>query len=170
MRNGAPHGDPDTAYAALQERVHGLGQQFMAFEQATTRSFQQVESAIATLASELRAGGKTQWQTIVTSVGVLVSVLGALGALAYMPIKSGTDQMAAELRLMREGIVPRSEHAQRWNRVDHDIDALEAGLRRLEERSVPRAENDERWRLHERLLAETRRGADAAGRADARPR
>jgi hypothetical protein len=34
--------DPDTQYAALQERVYGLGQQFTHFEQATTRSFQQV--------------------------------------------------------------------------------------------------------------------------------
>lgn len=162
MPNGHPQADPTTQYAALQERVHGLGQQFLGFEQATTRSFQQVESAIATLGAELRAGGKTQWQTIVTSVGVLVSILGALGALAYMPIKSGTEQMATEMRMMREAIVPRAEHAQRWQRVDHDIDALEASLRRLEERSVPRAENDERWRMNDRLLGEIARGAEAA--------
>jgi hypothetical protein len=166
MPNGLS-ADPTSQIAALQERVHGLGQQFLAFEQASNRSFQQVESAIATLSAEFRAGGKTQWQTIVTAVGVLVTVLGALGTLAYMPIKSGMDGLSAEVRVMREAIVPRSEHAQRWQRVDHGIDGLEAGLRRLEERSVPRSENDERWRLHERLIAEMQRQGEqarAAGR------
>lgn len=167
MPNGLPP-DPTTQFVALQERVHGLGQQFLAFEQATTRSFQQVETAIATLSAEFRAGGKTQWQTIVTSVGVLVTILGALGTLAYMPIKSGMDGLSAEVRVMREGIVPRAEHAQRWTRVDHDLDALGAALRRLEERSVPRSEHDERWRANDRLLAEMRRGQHPARSAEAR--
>ena len=82
MTPNGPGADPTTQFATLQERVHGLGQQFLHFEQTTTRAFQQVESALATLSAEVRAGGKTQWQTIVTSVGVLVAILGALGGLA----------------------------------------------------------------------------------------
>jgi hypothetical protein len=152
--------DPDTQYAALQERVYGLGQQFTHFEQATTRSFQQVESALATLSAELRAGGKTQWQTIVTSVGVLVAILGSLGALAYLPIRNGMDQLAAEARLLRDTTVPRSEHAERWRRTDEDIKSLEAAIIRNQDRIVPRGEHEEKWRSNERHVADLQRQID----------
>ena len=159
MSAGRVH-DPTTQYAALQERVHGLGQQFLHFEQATGRSFQQVETALAALSAELRAGGKTQWQTIITSVGVLVAILGSLGALAYLPIKNGMDGLSGEARTMREMIVPRAEHADRWRRTERDIDALEAAVTRNADRIVPRGEHEEKWRSAERLLAEQQRQID----------
>ena len=148
MANG-PGGDPTTQFAALQERVYGLGQQFMNFEQTTTRAFQQVETAIATLSAEVRAGGKTQWQTIVTSVGVIVAILGALGGLAYLPVKNGMEALGSELRMLREAAVPRAEQAERWRRADDDIRTLHAELRRAEARFVGRAEYEERWRCRE---------------------
>lgn len=141
--------EPASQYGALQERVSGLGQQFLHFEQATTRSFQQVETAIATLSAELRAGGKTQWQTIVTSVGVIVAILGALGGLAYLPVRNGMEQLAAETRLLRESVVPRAEHAERWRRTDEDLKALADDLRRAEARFVGWREYEERWRNRE---------------------
>lgn len=143
------NGDSTTHFAALQERVHGLGQQFLQFEQTTTRAFQQVESALATLSAEVRAGGKTQWQTIVTSVGVIVAILGALGGLAYLPVKNGMEALGAELRILREAVVPRAEQAERWRRTDEDIKALQSELRRAETRFVGRSEYDERWRCRE---------------------
>jgi hypothetical protein len=146
--SGQP-GDPGTQFAALQERVSGLGQQFLHFEQTTTRAFQQVETALAGLSAEVRAGGKTQWQTIVTSVGVIVAILGALGGLAYLPVKNGMDALSAETRVLREGVVPRSEHAERWRRTEDDIRTLGAELRRAEDRFVGRAEYEERWRCRE---------------------
>jgi hypothetical protein len=141
--------DPTTQYAALQERVSGLGQQFLHFEQTTTRAFQQVESAISTLSAEVRAGGKTQWQTIVTSVGVIVAILGALGGLAYLPVKNGMEQFGSELRILREAMVPRSEQAERWRRSEEDIRTLQIELRGAEARFVGRAEYEERWRCRE---------------------
>jgi hypothetical protein len=157
--------DPDTQYAALQERVHGLGQQFSHFEQTTTRSFQQVETALATLSAELRAGGKTQWQTIVTSVGVLVAILGSLGALAYLPIRNGMDQLSAETRLLRDTTVPRAEHFERWRRFDDDIKGLDAAITRNADRIVPRGEHEEKWRSNERLVSELQRQMDELRRA-----
>ena len=147
-QNGKPP-DATIQFAALQERVHGLGQQFLQLEQTTTRAFQQVESAIATLSAEMRAGGKTQWQTIVTSVGVIVAILGALGGLAYLPVRNGMDVLGAELRLLRDATVPRAEQAERWRRADEDIRALQAELRRAEVRFVGRSEYEERWRCRE---------------------
>lgn len=141
--------EPTTQYAALQERVYGLGQQFLHFEQATTRSFQSVEAALSTLSAEVRAGGKTQWQTIVTSVGVIVAILGALGGLAYLPVRNGMEQLGADARILRDAVVPRAEHAERWRRTDEDIKALGAELRRAEARFVGRAEYEERWRCRE---------------------
>ena len=160
MPNGTPMNDHDGQYAALQERVYGLGQQFLNFEQATTRGFQQVESAIAALSTEVRAGGKTQWQTIITSVGVLVAILSALGALAYMPIKTGMDQLAGEARGLRDTIVPRSEHVDRWRRTEEDIRSLETAMLRLQDRIVPRGEHEEKWRSTERLTGDLQRQVD----------
>ena len=157
MTPGGQAGDPGTQYAALQERAHGLGQQFFHFEQSTTRSFQQVETAIATLSAEVRAGGKTQWQTIVTSVGVLVAILGSLGALAYLPIRNGMDQLSAEARLLRDTTVPRAEHAERWRRTDEDLKALDAAIARNADRIVPRGEHEEKWRSNERQVADLQR-------------
>lgn len=144
-----PLSEPGSQYGALQERVSGLGQQFLHFEQATTRSFQQVETAIATLSAEVRAGGKTQWQTIVTSVGVLVAILGALGGLAYLPVRNGMEQLGVESRLLREAVVPRAEQAERWRRTDEDLKALADEIRRAESRFVGRREYEERWRSRE---------------------
>ena len=141
--------EPNTQFAALQERVYGLGQQFLHFEQATTRSFQQVESALSTLSAEVRAGGKTQWQTIVTSVGVIVAILGALGGLAYLPVRNGMEQLGMEARILRDAVVPRAEHAERWRRTDEDVRNLQLDMRRAEARFVGRAEYEERWRCRE---------------------
>ena len=165
MTARSPLAGPDTPYAALQERVSGLGQQFLNFEQATTRGFQQVESAIAALSTEVRAGGKTQWQLVVTSVGVLVAILSALGALAYLPVKTGMDQLAAETRLLRDTTVPRSEQSDRWRRNDGDLAAHEAAILRLQDRIVPRAEHEEKWRSSERAAAELQRQIDDIKRA-----
>lgn len=160
MSHPASRADPDLQYAALQERVHGLGQQFLNFEQATTRGFQQVEHAIAALSTEVRAGGKTQWQTIVTAIGVLVTILGAIGTLAYLPVKSGMDANTSEVRLLRENMVPRPEHAERWRRAEDDVRALEAGLRRAEDRIVPRFEQDALSRANDRRLGDLQRQID----------
>ena len=141
--------DPTTHYAALQERVSGLGQQFLHFEQTTTRAFQQVETAIAALSAELRAGGKTQWQTIVTSVGVIVAILGALGGLAYLPVRNGMEALGSELRILRDATVPRAEQTERWRRTEDDLRALAMDWRRAETRFVGRAEYEERWRCRE---------------------
>lgn len=157
MPQSATRIDPEMQYAALQERVYGLGQQFLHFEQATTRSFQQVENAIAMLSTELRAGGKTQWQTIVTSIGVLVAILGSIGALAYLPVRNGMDQLQGEVRLLREGIVPRSEHADRWRRSEEDLRGLEADIRRNHDRLVPRGELEEKWRSTDTRVADLQR-------------
>jgi len=160
MRQPASRADPDLNYAALQERVYGLGQQFLHFEQATTRGFQQVETAIAALSAEVRAGGKTQWQTIVTAVGVLVTILGAIGTLAYLPVKGGMDANTTEVRLLRENVVPRAEHAERWRRAEEDFRALEASLRRQEDRLVSRPEHDRLLRASERRLEDLQRQLD----------
>ena len=141
--------EPAGQYGALQERVYGLGQQFLHFEQATTRSFQQVETAIATLSAEVRAGGKTQWQTIVTSVGVVVAILGALGGLAYLPVRNGMEALGSELRILRDATVPRAEQTERWRRTEDDLRALAMDWRRAETRFVGRAEYEERWRCRE---------------------
>ena len=141
--------DPDTQFAALQERVYGLGQQFLNFEQTTTRSFQQVESALSMLSAEVRAGGKTQWQTIVTAIGVLVGILGALGALAYLPVKTGMEQLASESRGLRDAIVPRAEHVERWRQVDEDLRSL-----------MPRREHEADGRAAERRDADLQRQID----------
>jgi hypothetical protein len=146
---GGQGGDPTTHYAALQERVSGLGQQFLHFEQTTTRAFQQVETAIAGLSAEVRAGGKTQWQTIVTSVGVIVAILGALGGLAYLPVRNGMEALGSELRILRDATVPRTEQSERWRRTEDDIRGLAAELRLVEARAVGRAEYEERWRCRE---------------------
>ena len=160
MPNDAHRFDPEMQFAALQERVYGLGQQFLHFEETTNRGFQQVESAIATLSAEVRAGGKTQWQTIVTAVGVLVAILGALGTLAYLPIKNGMDSLTGEARSLREAIVPRSEHVERWRRTDEDLKRLEAELRRDADRSIPRGEHDAMWQSNERRIGNLERYLD----------
>lgn len=160
MSHPASRADSDLQYAALQERVYGLGQQFLNFEQATTRGFQQVETAIAALSTEVRAGGKTQWQTIVTAVGVLVTILGAIGTLAFLPVKSGMDQNTTEVRLLRENMVPRTEQAERWRRAEDDVRALEVGLRRHEDRLVSRHEHDGFGRATDRRLGDLQRQID----------
>lgn len=160
MPHPSSRADPDLQYAALQERVYGLGQQFLNFEQATTRGFQQVETAIAALSTEVRAGGKTQWQTIVTAVGVLVTILGAIGTLAYLPVKSGMEANTAEVRLLRENIVPRPEHLERWRRAEDDFRMFQAELRRHEDRVVSRPEHDQALRAADRRFAELQRQVD----------
>jgi hypothetical protein len=160
MPNDTHRFDPEMQFAALQERVYGLGQQFLHFEETTNRGFQQVESAIATLSAEVRAGGKTQWQTIVTAVGVLVAILGALGTLAYLPIKNGMDAVTGDTRAMRDAIVPRSEHVERWRRTDEDLKRLEAELRRDADRSIPRGEHEAMWQSNERRIGNLERHLD----------
>jgi hypothetical protein len=156
--------DPDTQYAALQERVTDWPaiQPFRTDDDALLPAGR---DRTRHLVRRARAGGKTQWQTIVTSVGVLVAILGSLGALAYLPIRNGMDQLSAETRLLRDTTVPRAEHFERWRRFDDDIKGLDAAINRNADRIVPRGEHEEKWRSNERLVSELQRQVDELRRA-----
>lgn len=160
-------GPPDSG--VLSERVDGLQADFASFRS-------EIGSTLKALSDKFDERSRTPWGHIWSAAGVLMTVLVALGGLAFYPVSQGQTALAKALDTVSERMVTekelgavvanaaaRRDDAQRqtearFARAEADIDGLQKSV-------VPRGE-------HEREQAEQRRVDDGLEReiADLRDR
>lgn len=76
-RDVASNRDPKARYdiGALEQRVVGV-------EQAV----QSISTQFSALSAKLDERGRTQWPTLITAGGLVMAIMGGVGALAYRPV------------------------------------------------------------------------------------
>ncbi len=139
----ANHQDPITAsrvtIAALEARVHGLdvGQQDIKrtvldldskIDQSITTLATRFESSLGSLTNKIEARSTTQWPTIFAGMGVLCTILIALGTALYVPIQRDTSRLDFSVNTVVERGVFQREYSADQIRVADTLRALRADV------------------------------------------
>lgn len=139
--------DPQARYAALDERVTNLGTRLTSFEQNTARSFTQLEASIVGLSAEFRTNQRPQW----AALGVMLTAVIAIGALAYWPVRENQNEfresiktITASINVIPKEYLSRQEADQRAARGLEDRQRTESAITDLRGNAVPRGEWTER--------------------------
>lgn len=104
---------------ALEQRVYNVEQ-----------GLQSISAQISGLSAKLDERSKTPWATLISGGVFMLAIMSTVGVLAYRPIDAAQvrgeldlremrRETLADLRVLKELIVPRGEHTEKWeaNRV-----------------------------------------------------
>lgn len=86
------------------------------------------------LSMQLQAQGKTQWPLIFSGLGVLFTVIMAIGGLAYLPVQQGQSANTAAIADLAAQIVPREEYEARRASADRQIQQLADAIALIDQR------------------------------------
>jgi hypothetical protein len=109
--------------ASIDERVSGL-----------ERSIRDVVTAVQALGTELRNSSKTQWPAILAAGSLAVTVITAIGLLAYMPIQQKQTDLDRAMTKVMDSMVSQRETAMSRSYEDRLRDMLEKDVSRHERR------------------------------------
>ncbi|TXM68307.1 hypothetical protein [Methylobacterium sp. WL120] len=132
---------PDQQYGVIEQRFRNI-------EGQVTDLKSSLSSQIATIAAKLDERGKPQWQLMVSAIGVMMTILIALGALIYMPIKAEQLKTDTEITRLREQVVPRSEHDSRNMAFISANEKLANAIARLDSLTASKAEVEDKFKAY----------------------
>lgn len=146
----------DPRYAALEQRVYGVEQ-----------TLQGISAQITGLATKWDERGRTQWPTIFSAMGVLLSVLIVIGGMAYLPIKQAQEKTDREITSLRADAVSiaafqdfRStyENNRLVSRQDNDVkfSRVEDSLKDLQASALSQGDAERRQADIQRQIDELR--------------
>ncbi|WP_370168609.1 hypothetical protein [Sinorhizobium fredii] len=162
----------DAMTAQLGERVTNLGRRQTDLESEMRSGFKQMETAVASLAHEMRTSvaalsaniaerNKPQWQAL----GVALTFCTILGGLAYWPINSATTDLKASVAILTEKMVTQKEMEWRSARGAEDRLRQESALKDIRDAQVPRAELDRVWQSYDQRFSDHQRQIDEVKQA-----
>jgi len=105
-----------------------------------------VESSLSSLASKIEARNTTQWPVLFSGLGVVLTILSLLGAMAYLPIQRDTSRLDTAVNAILERGVFQREYAADELRTKEDLRNLRTDLStRI---TLPRYNADQERTLH----------------------
>lgn len=157
--------------AEIRERVANQSQRIGNIENEMRTGFTSINAALAALANEFRAGGKTQWPVIWSALGVSFAILTFIGLQALNPIKElglRNDQnitrlvevIAAQGQKNNEIYITRNELDQRAARTSEDRERISEDINSMREKLLPRAEWSERNASRDHEIASLQKQID----------
>ncbi len=164
---GAERVYQDAFQAAIGERVTSLGRRQTDLESEMRSGFKQVELSITSLANETRQSianlssvmadrSRPQWQAI----GVALTFVALLGALAYWPIRESTGDLKAAIAALSDKVVTQAEMQWRTQRGMEDRQRTEAAIVDIRKDQVPRAELQRVWDSYDQRFIDVQRQLD----------
>lgn len=163
--NGGGAMDHQARYnvGALEQRVYGLEQ-----------SISGISQQIAGLSQKIDAGRQTNWGVLISIAGFSLAFAGAVGGLAYMPIREAQSDMKVVLARQTEILaglgdkfVSIREVDARSARSTDERKRMELDIANIEKELVPRAEHAERWRSVDKQFEYQQRQLDERKRFEA---
>jgi chromosome segregation ATPase len=173
----------DAATAQLSERVTNMGRRINDVEVEMRSGFNQLgaslnsstnetRSSIAALSASMAERNRPQYQAL----GFALTVILAVGALAYWPIRESTNDLKVAVmtlsqetnrsfEMMAEKMVTREELDWRSQRGAEDRARTETAIKELREGDVSRAEWMERNRARDSEIGELSRRIDEVRQA-----
>lgn len=126
----------DAVQAQLGERVTNLGRRQTDLEAEMRSGFRQIEQSISGLSTTLSERNRPQYQAL----GFGLSVILAVGALAYWPIREAVSNTRDQLQALAMTTVSRNEIDWRAARGAEDRVRMETAVSDIRGNLVPRTE------------------------------
>lgn len=156
-RSVGAFGVPDAEYGRLEQRVYGIEQSVSALVQQIERDRSELASQMGqdrthfdarftALQDSFNERTKTPWSILIAAFSLIVTMMIALGTLAYMPIKSQMEDTKLDVARLAASLVPRVEHEREWGRTEKSLAAMLDLIQRNQAAIVPRGEHEETWR------------------------
>ncbi|WP_439398748.1 hypothetical protein ACRQ5Q_15250 [Bradyrhizobium sp. PMVTL-01] len=112
----------DSDVKQIHARIDGLETKFINVADSLSHEFR---SGLQSLTKSVTERGSTKWSVIFAGASVAVSVIIAIGGLAYLPVTTAINDLKAN-------VVPRAEHEKFWRDTERHFDTNEAWLRRID--------------------------------------
>lgn len=171
MSNGSDRQYSDALTAQLGERVTNLGRRQSDLESEMRNGFRQIETSFQSFTNETRNAftsisqtiserGRTPWGVIISAGLFFLSVVSAVGALAYWPILSVTNDLKDSQANIVERMVTQKEMEWRTARGMEDRQRSEMTFRTIDGTMVPRAELDRVFQGYDQRLSDHQRQID----------
>jgi hypothetical protein len=119
-------------------------QRFRNIEGQVTDLKSSLSSQISAISAKMDERSKPQWQLLVSAIGVMMTILVALGALIYLPIKNDQAKTEFEINKLREQTVSRIEYNTRQDTVLSAVEKLTKANEQLRDTTMSRVEIDQR--------------------------
>jgi hypothetical protein len=170
-RSVGSFGVQDAEYGRLEQRVYGI-------EQGVAQLIQQIErdrsemaaqmgqdrahfdTRFSSLQETMTERSRTPWGILISGLSLIVTMMIALGTLAYMPIKAQIEDTKIEVGRLAGLVVPRVEHEREWSRSEKVVNTILDQIHRNQAAIVPRGEHEEKWRGQASRDADLQRQVD----------
>lgn len=180
MANGNRRNGSTTSGVALGVRVDNLSDDVHGIQLEMRSMRTELFAAINSLASKQEAATTPNWQMY----GVQVSVIVAIGAMAYWPINASTNDLKATVAALAANVVSQKQYdadstltrGERANlradittvsqtyiqqqRYNADMAKLDVQMRDLRENLVSRKEHEQRWTQFDALHADLKKDVE----------
>lgn len=111
----------DPNCARLDQRVTGL-----------ENSVNAIATSISDISKKLDERSRPQWTLMASAAGILITLIGVIGAAWKAPIDSIVARQEQDLRRIEQTIVPRVETDGQRGQADRELDDIKGRIERLE--------------------------------------
>lgn len=112
----------------------------MALRHDQTAAMAQVTEALRGVQNTVSERSRAPWGVIFSGLGVTITILIAIGGLAYTPILAAQSKLEARVEKLDLELVPRVEHVERWRQFERTADNWNRRLERLEFPNKPKGD------------------------------
>lgn len=169
--NGSERMYSDALTAQLGERVTNLGRRQSDLESEMRNGFRQIETSFQSFTNETRNAftsisqtiserGRTPWGVIISAGLFFMTVVSAVGALAYWPILSVTNDLKNSQTNIVERMVTQKELEWRTARASEERLRQDMTFRNIDNAMVPRAELDRVFQGYDQRIQDQQRQID----------
>jgi hypothetical protein len=119
----------------LKVQVNSIERDYQELKGAVITLDHKIETGMSAIAAKLDERWKTPWGAIFAGMGVLITFLGMIGAMAYLPIQS--ELVSMKDRQQRETAVLHDRDIRMWTAINKQRSDLDQLLGREDSRKKP---------------------------------
>lgn len=113
---------PTINLGALAQRVTGVEQGLSQLRNEQSSNFLALGGQVSALGDKFVARSQTPWSTLISAAGFIVLIGGLYSTLSLRPLEQAISQNAKDITQLKEDLVPRGEHTEKWRANDNRFD------------------------------------------------
>jgi hypothetical protein len=118
----------DLNVGVLEARLTAVEREYIRFGENIAGINSKIDDRFSTLSSLIAAKGQTNWGILASFAGLLITVIGALGGLALLPVYNLLEKHSVIIEKTREAQVPRGEMTEMWKGIYRETDNLRSRI------------------------------------------
>lgn len=107
---------------ALSQRVTGVEQGVAQLRNELQSNFAALANQVGLLSDKFERKSQTPWSTLIAAAGFIVLIGGLYSTLSLKPVEQAIAQNATDIIHVKNDLVPRGEHQEKWRANDAKFD------------------------------------------------